>query len=247
MLSVAVNVDGALRKINTAALATEDLSGPLAALGKRIKKRALGRFEQQSFPALADSTIKKRAAKGLHKLEAKLQGDLRKASNRGAATRSPRGMLARILGSPGMTSAVVGETKGVRNRTAVLSEFQRIHVQRVSKQRGAGGFQRIVGAQKLTLKQQNSLGARAQRAIAKEVGGPILGKLPRSLHVVVDGDRLTVIERSFQEWTDVHNVGGQAGKNAKEPKRETLVLDSYDLEVFIDILREHALAPFLED
>ncbi len=249
MLSVAVEVDGAIRKINTCALEASDLEKPMAIFGGYLKKKAKAVFEAQNLAPLADSTMKARAQRGLHKLEVKLQGDLRKASARASRTRAPRGLLAAILGAPGMTSAIEGETKGVKNRTAVLAAHQQLHVQRVSQKRKEGGFLRIVGAQKLTVKQQSSLAARAQRAVAKEVGGPILGKLPKTLHVIVEGSRMTLIEGTHEEWTDIHNRGGTAGHGAKMPKRETLPVsvDQKDLDVLIGILKDHVLAPLLED
>lgn len=247
MLSLTVNVEGALRKIDTAALAAEDLHKPLAIFGGRLKKRAVGRWQAQDFPPLADATVKKRAERGLQKLGQKLEADLKKATGRAQRERAPKGLLAAIIGAPGMTSAVTQETRGEKNRRAVLQEFQRLHVKRVSGQMKGNGFQRVMGGQALTLKQQVSLAGRAQRAIAREVGKPVLGQWPRTYHVMIEGHRLTLVAATHEHWTQVHNEGGAAGKGAKEPPRPTIVLDKYDLDVFVDILREHCLHPLVQE
>lgn len=244
MLSVVVNVEGVLRTLETSALLASDLEKPLAMFGGYLRNRALARYEAQGFQPLAEATLQARARKGLGQLEGKLQRDLDKATERARGMRSPRGLLAQLLEAPGMTDAIVGETKGVRNRRAVLAEFQRLHVKRASKLRQQSGFQRQVGARPLSIKQHVSLVKRIQRAVAKAMDAPILGKLPRTLVVLADGDTMQMVSATHAEFTDVHNEGGEAGHGAREPKRETVVLETHDLDVLVAILEHHALAPF---
>jgi phage gpG-like protein len=247
VLTVEVNTEKGVRRLRTAALIAADLEEPLARFGGYLRKKAIARFEAQDFPALSDATIKHRAAAGLKTLEKKLVQDLTKAKRRDQKSRAPKGLLAQIFASGAVDAAMAPDSRGVKNRTAALAEFQRLHIKRVSSKRLESGFERAMGAKPLSLKGQASLAARAGRAVARAVGQPILGNLPRTLSVLADGDTMRMVEATYGEWTEIHNRGGSAGKGAQEPKRETVVLETHDLDVLASILEDHCLAPFLEE
>lgn len=234
-LTLIVDIDGALHRFDTTALAAGDLSKPLAQIGARLRRRAIERYRAQDFAPLAASTIAKRAQKGLRNLETKLTGDLRRAHGR-ASPRPPRGLLAAMVNAGGSLSSVLAaETRGVRNRRAVLAEFQTRH-RRPLEERAQG--------HELSLKQLVSLGKREDRAAARAVGRPILGSLPSTLEVEVGGGTVTLRSRTHQQWTDVHNSGGTAGHGARIPERKTVTVDESDGDAIEEILLEHHLLAF---
>lgn len=246
-LSLRVSVDGALKRIQTCAIATSDLQKPLAIIGGHLRKNARARYEAQAFTPLADATIKARAARGLRKLEVKLEGDLRKANARAQRARTPRGLMAIVLGSSDTKRELQKATRGQTNRRAVLAEYQRLAVKRVSAQRREGGFARIVGAERLSVKQRLSLGKRMGRAVAKAIDGPILGKWPNTYHLEVDGDSVTFGAFTGDHWTETQNKGGPAGHGAKIPERLTIELTQADLDFALSVLKDHCLDPLLEE
>ena len=242
MLTVTVNIEGVSRKFDTLAETADDLSPALKRFGGYLKKMALKRYAEQAFPGLAQSTLDRRAQKGIKSLEKKLERDFRKAKSRAwdqrrAAGLAPRGALARTLArltlGDLMGAQAVASSRGVQNRLRVLEEFRRRH-------RGGDA------PGKLTAKQEASLTAREERAVAKAVGGPILGQLPRTLVVKVERGKVTLESRTYQKFSEVHNKGGTAGHGAHIPKRETIKVDETDLQIFAGILIEEMLAPFEE-
>lgn len=233
MFWVKVNLDGVEHKMQTLALSAKDLEAPLRIFGGYMRKKALRKYQAQGFAPLADSTLAKRVSKGVHSMERKLARDVRRAHSRAAA-----GM------SGGLGDVMAFASRGVRNRVAVLGEFQRRHP-RMWKGRAAGMV--ASGAMReLSVKQLASLQARTQRAVDRAVGKPILGNLVNSLEVVVERGSMTLASRTAEEWSAVHNDGGSAGNNATIPKRETISVDGTDLEVLVSILKEHLLLPFQE-
>ena len=226
-----------IHKLETAALEAQDLSIPLRILGSRLKRRALERYKGQAFPPLAASTLEHRASKGMASLEGKLRRDVRRAKQREASKRSPPGFMAKLLGAS-VGDVAVGESRGVQNRVAALLEFQRRHRR--------GGLYYAAGGKALSLKQHASLTERETRAVARAVGGPILGQLPRTLQVVIEEGSVTLRSRTHEEWSSAHNEGATVGHGAKLPQRETVTLDDSDIEFFITVLKEHHLMPFQE-
>lgn len=241
MLDIVVDVEGALHRIETSALVDEDLEEPLARFGGYLRAKSLKKFEQQDFTPLSAATLKKRAAGALRTMGAKLERDLGKANKRAdaMARRTPRGLLGAILGSVSVP-IIATQTKGQTNRKAVLDEFRKTYIKRRSKaESGAGGFQRATGATKLTAKAQLSLAKRVSKAVQKAMDAPILGKLPKSEHIVVEGNKMMVVERTKGTWSDVHNKGGAGGHGAREPKRETMApITKEDLDVLRGLLKE---------
>jgi hypothetical protein len=240
MISVQVSYEGVERKFDTLAETAQDLTPALKRMGGYLKHRAMARYAAQDFPGLADSTVRHRALKGLHSLERKLERDVQKAKRRGHEARrdaglAPRGAVARALArltlGDMLERQAVNSTRGVQNRQAVLDEFRR---------QNFGGE----AGKKLTEKQSASLGARAQRAVAKAVGGPILGQLPRTLKVRIENGSVTLESKTHQEWSEAHNEGLTAGHGAKMPVRATIKLDAQDLDIFRGILIEELLIPF---
>jgi hypothetical protein len=233
MFSVVCNIDGLVRKFDTLADSAADLERPLRMFGSYLRKKALARYKAQDFPGLATSTIEKRAQKGLRTLERKLNRDLRKAIGRARVEDAPKGILGRLFGrnipDPGAL-----ETRGVKSRIAVLAEFQKRH-------RPQGELAARTGLKPLSIKQLASLGNREDRAVAKAVGGPILGRLPQSLVVTVGEGSVTLESRTHEKWTEAHNKGGAVGHGAVLPKRETVKVDATDLDVLGEILVEHHL------
>lgn len=242
MLTVKVEVDGVIRKFDTVAKTCEDLTPALRRFGGYLRKVALARYKEQAFPGLAQSTLDKRAQKGLQKLERKLEKDYRKAKRRAwdsrrASGASPRGVIARTLARLTLGDMVgaqaVASARGVQSRLKVLEEFRKRH-------RGGEG-----GA-KLSEKQQASLDAREERAVAKAVGGKILGDLDRTVGTEIKRGSLTLKSTTHQGFSEAHNKGGTVGNNAKLPKRETIKVDGNDLAVFRGILIEELLMAFEE-
>ena len=240
MLTVKVNIDGIERKFDTLANSAEDLTPALKRMGGYLRQRALAKYAAQDFPALSDATVQKRAARGLKSLERKLKRDVGKQKKRAwdkqrDAGLAPRGAvmraLARLTLGDLMAQQAVASSKGVRNRQAVLDEFNRRH---------RGGES---GA-KLSDAQSRSLNAREQRAVAKAVGGPILGQLPRTLKVTVARGAVTLESRTYQDFSEAHNKGLSTGHGAKMPQRTTIKLDSQDLDILRSILVEEMLIPF---
>lgn len=224
--TVVFEMDGLETKLDTLAESANDLEKPLRRFGGYLRKRAIERYRAQDFAPLAQGTVEKRTQKGLRSLEGKLQSDLRKAIRRAGGAKGS-----------GLALAMASEARGVRNRRAVLAEFQRRH--------GRSLKDRVEGHE-LAIKQLASLGAREDRAMAKAVGRPILGGLPSTLEVDVGRGVVTLISRTREHWTDAHNQGDVVGHGARVPKRETLKLEEQDLDVFVEILREHHLMPLQE-
>ena len=131
-------------------------------------------------------------------------------------------------------------SRGAKNRLAVLAEFTRKH------RKGSSRLMEAANAQPLTLKQSQSLAVRTVRAVSKAVGRPILGGLPETLEVEVNGATVTLASRTRKHWTDVHNEGGEAGRGAKIPQRQTIVLEDSDVEILISMLKAHMLLPVQE-
>jgi hypothetical protein len=236
VFSIHVEVDGLVRKLDTCAETAHQLTPALESFGKYWFKKTKDRYAAQDFAPLAESTLEKRAQRGVRTMGRKLRADVAKADKRArAASGDRRGVVAKLLGSADMTAASLGLTRGQQNRLAVLAEFQKRH--------GAGRGERVVG-KTLSLKQGQSLTNRTARAVARSVGGPILGGLPRTLFVEEDVDSVTLTSRTRHGFSDVHNQGGTAGHGAHEPKRETLKADQTDLEVLTSILKSHLLQPF---
>lgn len=241
MLSVKVEIDGLVRKFDTVAKTASDLTPALKRMGGYMKRQAIARYEAQAFPGLADSTIKHRALKGLHSLERKLTRELGKAKRKAWDTAraeglAPRGAVARALArltlGDLMAQQRVSNTRGVKNRQAVLDEFRRRNF------KGEGGG-------KLTEKQSASLSARQERAVSKAVGAPILGQLPKTLQVTISPrGNVTLTSRTYEKWSEAHNEGLVVGHGAKLPERKTIKVDAQDLEVFRGILIEELLMPF---
>ena len=222
------------------ALAAGDLTTAFKRLGGYLKQRAQLRYEAQAFAPLAQSTLDKRAQHGLMTLERKLETDYRKAKKRGwdtarAKGQAPRGVIAHALTRMTLGDmvgqGVVMSSRGVQNRLKVLEEFRRRH------RRGAQG-----GGQ-LTTAQTKGLNAREARAVARQVGKPILGGLTRSLVISVGSSSVTLSSRTFEKFSEVHNEGGSAGHGATIPERMTLTVEDRDLDIFADILRDEMLSP----
>src|SRR5262245_24816246 len=121
-----VGIDGLYRRFDTLADVSSDLERPLTKFGNYLRKRAIERARAQDFAPLAESTLQKRAQKGLRQLERKITRDVRKATRRDRE--APRGLFARLFGA-GRAAEELGalSTRGVKNRMAVLAEFQRRH------------------------------------------------------------------------------------------------------------------------
>ncbi len=240
--SLYLNVDGLVKRLDTAAETARDLKEPLKKFGLYMRKRAVERYKAQDFAPLAASTLAQRAAKGVHSLENTLSSDVRRAvvRERANAPKAKQSFVEKLMGKQPI-GIVTAHSKGVTNRMAVLAEFQRRH------SRGAGGLKERAGGKELTLKQMESLSARTSRAVNKAVGRPILGKLASTLKVVVDGDTVTLVSLTKEHWTEVHNMGGTAGHGAKIPERKTILLEEKDVQILAEILKEHCLLPLQQD
>jgi hypothetical protein len=142
--------------------------------------------------------------------------------------------MAKLFG--GEDGLDVTRSRGVRNRLAVLAEFNRRHRIADLKER--------TDLPALTLKQAVSLGGREMRAVARAVGRPILGGLPRTLEVEVGPGSVTLRSHTGRAWTDTQNQGGPAGHGAQMPKRETVAVEADDLEVLVELLEEHHIQAF---
>jgi len=218
--------------MDTLALQASDLEEPIKKFLGYLRKRAIDRIKAQDFAPLAASTLEKRAQKGLRQLESKLHTDLRRARARQKG--EPRGILAQMFGPKVEIKTV--ESRGVQNRLAVLAEFQR-------QFRPTGSLAQRAGLRPLTLKQTTSLGARVDRAVGKAMTKPILSGLARTFQIEASRDEGTLVSKTHQAFTDVHNKGGSAGKGAKIPQREFLKLEPEDMDVFAAILKDHLLLP----
>jgi phage gpG-like protein len=228
MITVSMDIDGVVHKMDTLAQRADDLEKPLRVFGGYLKKKAKRKYDEQNFQPLAESTVEKRTESARRTLERKLHRDYRRA-------------VKRAGGGEGIISEVIGQQgRGARNRLAVLAEFQRRHGLRRSS------LTRSADLKPLTLKQTASLDARTGRALAKAAGRPILGRLSKSLLVEVRHGAVTLASRTKGGWSEVHNAGGSAGHGASIPKRETVAVDATDLQVFVAILKSYFLLPFEE-
>lgn len=240
MLSLEVDVEGVITRLETAALRADDLAPALARFGGYLRTKARAKYAAQDFAPLAESTIEKRTQKGMRALESKLRQDVRKAVRRAGERSGDPGLLRRLFGAGSITSEVIGQqSKGAARRQKVLDEFLR-------RRRKGSDLKGVMGGKELSLKQLTSLGARTDRAVAKAVGAPILGKLADSLVVKVDGDSVTLTSRTGEQWSEAHNAGDTVGHGAKLPKRETIKLESEDITELTKILREHCLTALEE-
>ena len=239
-ITVEIKMEGLQHKFETLAEKSQDLKPALAKFGAHLKNKAKQKIAEQDFPPLADSTLQKRRQTGLRTLRGKLERDLRKAQGR-ASKVSLSGKFTKIKGVVTDTLKVeYRETRGVQTRKAVLAEFQR-----QTKQRQ--GLTARMDLKPLSVKQLAGLGSRVDRAVARQVAKPILGGLDRGLKAKIAGSSVTVTDETRGKWSEVHNKGGTAGHDAKEPKREFLKLEDSDKKVFADILKEHHLAAFDQD
>jgi len=245
MFDVIVNLDGLEYRIATLVQQASDLDEPLRIWGGYKLKEVRAIYKAQDFPGLAASTIEKRVQKGVRSLERKLGGDVRRALQRARKARGEKGFLQRLIeGEAGKALEDIKSVsaRGVQNRLAVLAEFQRRH--RAGGSRAAfGDLAARAQLKPLSIKQLASLGAREDRAVSRAVGKPILGGLPSTLKSVVEGGSIRIVSESREHWTDAHNSGDTVGHGAKLPKRETLSLTQHDLDVFIEILKDHLLYP----
>ena len=235
--TIVVNIDGLTRKFDTLAESARDLDKPLKKFGGYLRKRAIERYKAQDFAPLAESTIAHRTEKGKRSLEKKLHKDIRKALAKEAPPKVKQSFVERLMGAAPV-GLVTAPGRAARARMSVLAEFQRTH------RRGVGGLAAGAGGKELSIKQLASLGKREDRAVAKAVGKPILGSLPGTLEVIVGRGSVTLISKTSEGWTDVHNQGGSAGHGAKIPKRETVKVEDRDLDVLGEILKEHMLLAF---
>lgn len=237
---VSVDIDGVIWKMDTLALGASDLDKPLAIFGGYMKKKAIERYKAQAFAPLAETTLKARAQRGIQSMERKLQSDVRRAFKRARKSRgrAPRGLLGSILSDRAaeraMEDVLSSQTRGAQNRMAVLAAFQDKHRR---------GLKEKVNAKPLSIKQSASLDARTARAVARSVGRPILGGLPRTLQVTVNKGEMTLRSRTHQEWSEAHNEGATVGHGAKLPKRQTIVFEDSDKDVLVSILKDHLLIP----
>jgi hypothetical protein len=252
VFSVVVKTETLDRKFDTCAISSHDLEPALRKFGAHLRRKALAKYKAQDFEPLAPATVDKRAEKGIAGLEKKLHKDLRSAVRRARSKNAvPRGMLARLLGAKPVEDGTHLNTRGVRNRQSVLAAYQKRHGRSAGQGIYSEGLSGIYLADRvdlspLTLKQMVSLTTRENRAVSKAIGKPILGNLPNSLKVEIEGTAVTLASRVHEHWTAAHNEGATVGKGAKLPKRETIALDADDLDVFAAILKEHHLEAFQE-
>jgi hypothetical protein len=247
MFTVVVNVDGLNRRFDTLADSVADLEKPLAIFGGWLKRRAIDRYKAQNFAPLAESTIEKRAQKGLHSLERKLVGDVKKAlrNARQSRQREPQGFLARLLQqkqSLALEDALSVGTRGAQNRLAALAAFQSHHAANWGKK--GSSFAERIQAKPLSIKQSISLSQREARAVMRAVGQPILGGLPRTLVVIVGAGTVTLRSATHEKWSAAHNDGATVGHGAQLVERKTVLLEDSDMEVFASILKSHMLVAF---
>lgn len=242
MLTIYVDVEGAVHKFELAAEQASDLTKPLKIMMSRLRKRAVERYKAQGFAPLAQSTLEKRAEKGLRQMREKLTADLEKTFGKVVAERQgKKGMFTRLFeGAEGRTTDAVlaGGARTVQNRRAVLAVFQQRHGA------GRGGLMAVAAGKKLTLKQGQSLATRTVKQVQKAVNKPVLGDLAGTLFGSVNGDEGTLKSRTGHEWSEVHNKGGTAGHGAQIPQRETLKIEQSDLDFFVSVLKDHCLLPF---
>lgn len=214
MLSVYVNVDGVNHKMDTIVDAVDELEPALKKFGAYLKHRAQEKYKAQNFVPLAPATIAKREQKGLRQIESKFGSELRSS----------------------LTSAKAKESTKER-RAATLLEFQREYRNgRSSVDWKARGYDLEASKTKLSLKQMVGLHGRVNKAVQKAVNSPVLGKLGSSLRVTIEDGTVTLASRTKGNWSAVHNEG-----DGHNPKRETIKLEAKDLDVFVEILRDHFL------
>lgn len=246
MFTLEVTIAQAERKFELSAQAMEDLDEPLARFGAYLRAKAIERYKAQNFAPLAESTIEKRAQKGLRTLERKLGQDVRKAMGRSRKSRGRAGLMDRILTSTSVRhaaeDAMSSQTRGVKNRQAVLAQFQSWH----RKGQMTRGLKERVQGHSLSVKQTASLLQREARAVMRAVGQPILGGLPKTVIFVVDDGVVTLRSATHETWSQAQNDGETVGHGAKLAERKTIELESHDLDVLESILKDAALMPFQE-
>lgn len=235
MFWIKFQMDGIEYKCDTLAASAADLHEPLARFMGYMRKKAHAKYERQNFAPLADSTMKKREERGRHSLERKLARDVRRAQKRAGGGRKGD-VLADVL-------AV--QTRGMKNRLAVLAEFQRRHP-KMFEGRKNGIVADALHLKPLTAKQVESLDARQTRAIERAKARPILGGLPRTLVIQIGNGSGTLVSRTHEEWSEAQNSGATVGHGAQLPERKTIELESVDIHVFESILKDHLLKPFQE-
>lgn len=219
MFSIHVNIDGLDHKLDLASEHANKIDEPLKKFGQYLKAKATARLKGGNFAPLSTGTTHARVLKGLARVESKLNIELKKAKKR-AAMKFGEGVVS----------------KGVTSRLSTLSAFQ-------SRNRRGGAP--IAGAQKLSLKQSQSLTNRTQRAIKKAVSKQILGRISEVLEVIVGDGGVTLESKTTKRWTDIHNKGGTAGHGSKIPQREYLKIEEEDLAILEGLLKEHILEPLV--
>jgi hypothetical protein len=246
VFTLEVKTDELDRKFDLAVGRVHDLDRPLRKFGSHLRKKALAKYKAQNFAPLAESTIRARAEKGLHSLERKLAGDVRKALKREKGQEPiPRGLVGRLLQTVAAEPPPIiagGTSRGVQNRQSVLQAFQERHGFRHDR-RSNKSILALTGAKALTEKQSSALDKRTERAVQAAVNKPILGGLPGTLEVQVSMGTVTLRSHTQKPWTEIHNAGGSAGKGARISKRETIKLDESDLTVLTDLLKEYLIEP----
>jgi hypothetical protein len=247
VITLEINVEGAVRKFELATIMAEDLEEPLTRFAKYWFARTKAHYEAQNFAPLAQSTIDKRAQAGLRTLERRLKRETKKARDRAMAATGKRSTwVASVLGLASATAAaaaaIAGQTRGVRNREAVLAALQAKH-----RGKRKGGDDDVVKSdQVLTLKQSQSLAMRVVRAVSRSINRKILGALDKSTFVEVRGDAVTLMAETAKSWSEAQNDGGTVGHGAVLPKREAIMFEPHDEAVLISILKDHLLLPFQE-
>lgn len=248
MITIQVNIDGAIHILETAAEHATFLDKPLKLFGEYLKKKAGDRLKAGNFAPLSSGTTHARVLKGLARVESKLHIDLRKAVKRATTAQlGEQSVLNKMIRSVGGGGKFVPEdTKGTRNRTAVISEFQRRNRRQGLHGKFSTRSQIAESAQKLTLKQHASLTNRTRSAIKKAVSKQILGRISQILEVKVDYGDVSVKSKSTKEWTEVHNTGGTVGHGSKIPQRQYLLVEEDDLAILEGLIKEHVLEPLVK-
>lgn len=231
MIDAAIDLSGIERKLDLMIDAAKNPAPAMRTFGTYLRGRIKGAFATEG-PPLAAATLAHRASAGAKKVEKGLSRALARANVAVKRQEAEQGRQALIALFGGRQSAKVRRPgyKIVARRKAALAKFRR---------RRRGGF---VATTDANLKDRQKVDAATDKAIAAAVNQPILGRAADTIRAKVKGDTLTVDSR--WEILDAHHKGATVGHGAKLPARPRVELEEGDMDVLVEVMRNHLLVAF---
>lgn len=237
-LRVRLDASGVERRFELLAESARQLDKPLKAFDRYLRARVKSRFERSgpNWDELAESTLERREQAALSALARRLSFEHGRAQKRYQSRYGALDDLG-VAGDARLEKKRATLRRALARRAMTAAEFER--ARRRAENVSAAALER---ADAFTApqaeRQARSLRERALRAQAR-AGDKLLGRIAASFESVVRDGNLTL--RSKVPWAGVHNEGGSVGHGATVPARPFLFLEERDVDVLVEILRDHML------